>query len=68
MSHFTVKWKKKIVVQFSRNFTVGRDPQKLKSAKNIPSLSKVKAIIHKHTKRRFCSSHFRYINQTKRQV
>ena len=43
------------VAKFSRNFTVGRDPRKLKSAKYIPSLSKVKAIIHKI---RFCSSHF----------
>ena len=56
------------VVQFSRNFTVGRDPQKLKSVKNIPSLSKVKAIFHKRSKIRFCSSHFLYINQTKTQV
>ena len=65
---FYRKMEKKIVVQFSGNFAVGRDPRILKSAKNIPSLSKVKAIIHKHTKIRFCSSHFRYINQTKRQV
>ena len=34
------------VVQFLRNIAAGRDPQKLKSAKNIPSLSKVKPIIH----------------------
>ena len=46
------------VVQFSRNFAVGRDPRKLKSAKYIPSVSKVKAIINNRTKIRFCSSHF----------
>ena len=56
------------VVQFSRSFAVGRDPRKLKSAKYIPSLSKVKAIFHKRTKIRFCSSHFLCINQTKTQV
>ena len=33
------------LVQFSRNFAVGRDPRKLQSAKYIPGLSKVKAII-----------------------
>ena len=46
----------------------GRDLHKLKSVKCIPSLSKVKEIIHKHTKIRFCSSHFLYINQRKTQV
>ena len=56
------------VVQFSWNFAVGRDPRKLKSAKYVPSLSKVKAIINKPTKIRFYSSHFLYINQTKTQV
>ena len=56
------------VVQFSRNFAVGRDPRKLKFAEYIPSLTKVKAIIHKRTKIRFCSSHFIYINQTETQV
>ena len=56
------------VVQFSGNFAVGRDPRKLKSAKYIPSMSKVKARIHKRAKIRFCSSHFHYINQTKTQV
>ena len=56
------------MVQFSRNFAVGRDPRKIKSTKYIPSLSKVKAIIHKRTKIRFCSSHFLDINQTTTQV
>ena len=56
------------VVQFSWNFAVSRDPRKLKSAKYIPRLSKVKAKIHKRTKIRVCSSHFLYINQAKTQV
>ena len=56
------------VVQFSSNFAVGRDPRKLKATKYIPSLSKAKAILHKRTKIRFCSSHFLYVNQTKTQV
>ena len=56
------------VIQFSRNFAVGRDPRKLKSAKYIPSLSKVKVLINKRTKIRFCRCLFLYINQTKTQV
>ena len=53
-------------VQFSRNFAVGRDLRKLKSAKYFSSLFKVKAIIYKRLKIPFCSSYFLYINQTKR--
>ena len=69
MEHFTYRKMENFrIVQFSRNFAVGRDPGKLKSAKYIPSLSKVKVKIHKRTKIRFCSSHFLYTKQTKTQV
>ena len=56
------------VVQFSRDFAVGRNPRKLKSAKCFPSLSKVKEIMHKRSRIPFCSSYFLYISQTKKAV